>query len=74
VNCDKLAETLPAFKPEWTVRRSAEELLAAFTRHGLELDDFLSRRFMRIKHVRELQAEGALDERLRRAALEVAGA
>jgi nucleoside-diphosphate-sugar epimerase len=74
VNCDKLAETLPAFKPEWTVRRSAEELLAAFTRHGLDLDDFLSRRFMRIKHVRELQAEGALDERLRRAALEVAGA
>lgn len=74
VNCDKLAETLPAFKPVWTVRRSAEELLAAFTRHGLDLDDFLSRRFMRIKHVRELQAEGALDERLRRAALEVAGA
>jgi nucleoside-diphosphate-sugar epimerase len=74
VNCDKVAETLPAFKPEWTVRRSAEELLAAFTRHGLDLDDFLSRRFMRIKHVRELQAEGALDERLRRAALEVAGA
>jgi nucleoside-diphosphate-sugar epimerase len=74
VNCDKLAEALPAFKPVWTVRRSAEELLAAFTRHGLDLDDFLSRRFMRIKHVRELQAEGALDERLRRAALEVAGA
>jgi len=74
VNCDKIAETLPAFQPEWTVRRSAEELLDAFTRHGLELDDFLSRRFMRIKHVRELQAEGLLDARLRREALEVTGA
>jgi nucleoside-diphosphate-sugar epimerase len=73
VNCDKLARTLPAFQPQWTVRRSVEELYEAFLRNGLELDDFLSRRFMRIKHVRELQDEGALDERLRRRALEVTG-
>jgi nucleoside-diphosphate-sugar epimerase len=73
VDCDKLAKTLPAFQPQWTVRRSVEELYDAFLRHGLELDDFLSRRFMRIKHVREMQEEGALDERLRRRALEVTG-
>jgi nucleoside-diphosphate-sugar epimerase len=73
VNCDKLAATLPGFKPQWTVRKSVEELYEGFLRHGLELDDFLSRRFMRIKHVRELQEEGALDERLRRRALEVTG-
>jgi nucleoside-diphosphate-sugar epimerase len=74
VNCDKLARTLPTFQPQWTVRRSVEELYEAFLHHGLELDDFLSRRFMRIKHVRELQDEGMLDERLRRHALEVTGA
>jgi nucleoside-diphosphate-sugar epimerase len=73
VNCDKLANTLPTFQPQWTVRKSVEELYEAFLRHGLELDDFLSRRFMRIKHVRELQDEGTLDERLRRRALEVTG-
>jgi nucleoside-diphosphate-sugar epimerase len=73
VNCDKLAATLPGFKPQWTVRKSVEELYEGFLRHGLELDDFLSRRFMRIKHVRELQEEGALDERLRRRTLEVTG-
>ena len=46
---------------------------AAFVTHGLQYDDFLSRRFMRIKHVRELQAEGGLDERLRRTTLEPSG-
>jgi nucleoside-diphosphate-sugar epimerase len=70
VNCDKIAETLPEFQPQWTVRRSVEELYAAYRDNGLELDDFLSRRFMRIKHVKELQAEGVLDDGLRRRALE----
>ncbi len=69
VNCDKILSTLPAYQPRWTVRKSVEELHNAFVRHGLELEDFLSRRFMRIQHVRELQAEGALDQRLRRVAL-----
>jgi nucleoside-diphosphate-sugar epimerase len=66
VNCDKLAQTLPAFQPQWTVRKAVEELYEAYLANGLELDDFLSRRFMRIKHVRELQDEGVLDDQLRR--------
>ena len=66
VSCEKIAATLPGFKPQWTVRRSVEDLYAAYRDHGLELDDFLSRRFMRIAHVRRLQEEGLLDERLRR--------
>jgi nucleoside-diphosphate-sugar epimerase len=70
VNCDKIAETLPEYQPAWTVRRSVEELYAAYRDNGLELEDFLSRRFMRIKHVKELMAEGVLDEGLRRRALE----
>ena len=69
VDCDKILETLPAYRPQWTVRKSVQELHDAFVRYGLELEDFLSRRFMRIQHVRELQAEGALDQRLRRLAL-----
>jgi nucleoside-diphosphate-sugar epimerase len=70
VNCDKIVETLPEYQPQWTVRRSVEELYAAYREGELELEDFLSRRFMRIKHVKELQAEGVLDEGLRRRALE----
>jgi nucleoside-diphosphate-sugar epimerase len=72
VNCDKIESVLPAYKPQWTVRKSVEELYDAFLREQLELDDFLSRRFMRIKHVRELQAEGTLDELLRRSEVPVA--
>ena len=30
VNCDKIAETLPEFQPQWTVRRGVEELYAAY--------------------------------------------
>jgi nucleoside-diphosphate-sugar epimerase len=35
VNCDKLAKTLPAFDPQWTVRTGAEQLKAAFETIGL---------------------------------------
>ena len=34
VNCDKLAATLPAFEPQWTVRRGVEELYEAYLREG----------------------------------------
>ena len=30
VTCDKLARTIPGFKPQWTVRRGIEELYEAY--------------------------------------------
>jgi nucleoside-diphosphate-sugar epimerase len=76
VNCDRLAELVPAYRPAWTVQRGVEELFDAFTRHSITLEDFESSRFLRLKHVRELQEQGMLDEQLRRRepALEGAGA
>lgn len=65
VNCDKLPSVLPGFEPTWTVRRGVEELLEAYTREGLTLDDFLSSRFMRIRHVRDRQGAGILGDDLR---------
>ena len=65
VNCDKIAETLPAFDPQWTVRRGVEQLYEAFVREGLEPEDFAGPRFLRIKQVKQLQTEGLLDESLR---------
>jgi nucleoside-diphosphate-sugar epimerase len=65
VRCDKIREVLPEFQPTWTVRKGVEELLAAYRRVGLGLDDFVSSRYLRIKHVRELQESGKLDENLR---------
>lgn len=65
VDCSKLARTLPEFEPQWTVPRGIEELYSAYKRCGLSLDEFLGTRYLRIKHVRELQSQGLLDEGLR---------
>jgi nucleoside-diphosphate-sugar epimerase len=64
VNCDKIRDTLP-FEPQWTVRRGVEELYAAYLRTGLTKDEFEGSGYLRIKHVKELQAAGRLDEALR---------
>jgi nucleoside-diphosphate-sugar epimerase len=76
VNCDRLPEVVPAFRPAWTVQRGVEELFEAFARHSITLEAFESSRFLRLKHVRQLQEQGMLDEQLRRreTALEGAGA
>lgn len=65
VNCDKLSDTLPAFRPEWNVRRGVEELLVAFLREQLTLDDLEGSRFGRVRRVRDLLTAGRLDEDLR---------
>jgi nucleoside-diphosphate-sugar epimerase len=70
VSCDKIASLVPEYQPQWTVRRGVEQLYDAFLRNGLAFEDFLSRRFLRIKHVKQLQEEGVLDEGLRRLDLE----
>jgi nucleoside-diphosphate-sugar epimerase len=65
VDCGKLAETLPEFRPQWTVRRGIEELCTAYQRLGLTRDEFLGERFLRIKHLEKLQREGRVDAMLR---------
>lgn len=65
VDCSKLARTLPAAAPQWTVPRGVEELREAYARHGLTLAEFTGTRYLRVKRVQELQADGTLDENLR---------
>jgi nucleoside-diphosphate-sugar epimerase len=65
VNCDKLAQAVPAFRPRWTVRRGVEELYAAFGRHGLTLDEFVGHRYIRLKHIKGLLDSGRLGDDLR---------
>ncbi|HEU4726015.1 MAG TPA: SDR family oxidoreductase [Candidatus Eisenbacteria bacterium] len=66
VDCGKIARVIPEFKPQWTVRRGIDELLAAYKANGLTSEEFLSSRYLRIKRVTELQAKGELDSELRR--------
>jgi nucleoside-diphosphate-sugar epimerase len=65
VSCEKLARTLPQFNPRWSVREGIEQLYTAFRQQRLTLTDFESGRFLRIKRVTELQADGRLDSKLR---------
>jgi nucleoside-diphosphate-sugar epimerase len=65
VDCGKIARTLPAFRPQWTVRQGIEELYAAYKRHSLRLDELLGTRYLRIKHITALQSQGRLDSALR---------
>jgi nucleoside-diphosphate-sugar epimerase len=65
VSFAKLARAFPELRPRWTVRASAEQMLAAYREHGLRIEDFEGSRFMRIARLKELTAEGRLDEALR---------
>ncbi len=68
VSFAKIAERLPAFKPQWDARRGAAQLCQAYQRASLSLDEFEGPRYQRISHIEKLIAEGALDGDLRRAA------
>lgn len=61
----KFARVFPQFKFEWTVEEGAQELYEAFKRVGLTHDDFVNRRFTRLKWLRYLLDAGRLDSSLR---------
>ena len=65
VDFGKIHRLLPEFKPQWTARRGAEELYAAYRAAGLVLDDCEGPRFKRIDHLKQLLATGRLDATLR---------
>jgi nucleoside-diphosphate-sugar epimerase len=65
VNCDKLPSVVPEFQPVWTVKTGLEQLYEAFKANGLTLEDYLSARFMRIRHVQDHMAKGELGGDLR---------
>lgn len=67
VDSRKIAAELPGFQPVWSVRKGVEELYAAYLQYGLTRDDLTGSRFQRIKHIRELQSRGELDDELRTA-------
>ena len=49
----------------WTVRDGVEELIGAYAKYGLTHDDFTSARYVRLRRIRDLLAENAIDEMLR---------
>lgn len=65
VDCTLIESELPDFTPEWTVRRGAEELYETFLQVGLTEEVLTGSRLQRIKHIREMQDAGRLDDDLR---------
>ena len=65
VDCEKIQRVLPAFEPQWTLERGAEELREAYDRHGVQVDDFEGPRYKRLAQIQELRADGLLDDSLR---------
>ena len=48
------------------MRTGIDEILAAYTAHELDLDDFLSPHFQRLPRLQQLVDAGELDDALRR--------
>ena len=67
MDCSKLTRVLPEARPQWTVRRGAEELRdVAMPTAGMRPETFAGPRFVRIMRMQELQEAGGVDDDLRR--------
>jgi nucleoside-diphosphate-sugar epimerase len=64
VNCDKIANALPEFQPQWDVRKGAQQLYEAFQRVEIDVNDFEGPRYRRISRLKHLLETGKLDENL----------
>ena len=65
VDCGKLPQVLPAFKPQWNAKKGAKQLYEAYKQVGLKLEEFEGPRYQRIAHIKHLIENGQLDESLR---------
>ena len=64
VSFDKINRLLPAFRPQWTARKGAQELYDAYRAAGLTATDMEQGRYVRISEIRRLQQAGKLDSEL----------
>jgi nucleoside-diphosphate-sugar epimerase len=65
VDTTKIARTLPAFKPQWTARKGAQQLYEAFREARITLEDIEGWRYRRIGQLRKLLESGRLGPDLR---------
>lgn len=65
VSFEKIATTLPDFKPQWDAHKGAVQLYEAYRNSNLTLEEFEGPRYQRIAHINKLIADGAIDAELR---------
>jgi len=64
VSFDKINKLVPAFRPQWTARKGAQELYEAYRSAGLTAADHSEGRYTRLKEIRKLLATHKLDSGL----------
>lgn len=64
VDFTKVNEAIPAFRPEWTISRGIDELVAQMTQIGLSAEDFEGPRYVRLERINQLKAARRLDDLL----------
>ncbi len=65
VDFSKLGQLLPGLTLDWNAERGGRELIDAYRTIGLTSEDFDSDRFVRLRRIRRLLDEGAIDPSLR---------
>jgi nucleoside-diphosphate-sugar epimerase len=65
VSGDLVADEVPEFRPQWTVRKGVEQLVEAYQRHGLTIEDFRGAPFQRLRRIEALRSAGTIDADLR---------
>ncbi|MFS8497034.1 MAG: NAD(P)-dependent oxidoreductase [Micromonosporaceae bacterium] len=65
VSCERIAAEIPGFTPRWTLRKGIEQLVEAYQRYDLAIEDLMGPRHQRLLRIRQLREAGRLDDRLR---------
>ena len=65
VNCDKIAQQVPGYQPEWTLEDGITELRDTLSASPVAVEEFEGRQFNRLTHLQHLISAGSLDSTLR---------
>jgi nucleoside-diphosphate-sugar epimerase len=64
VSFEKIKQHIPAFRPQWTARKGAQELYDAYRKTRLSREDLEQGRYTRLSEIRRLKESGRLDSSL----------
>lgn len=64
VDFSKIKDTLPEFRPKWNLKKGIIELLKAYRKYNLTIDDFESDKYFRIRTIKSLIGAGKMNRDL----------
>jgi nucleoside-diphosphate-sugar epimerase len=64
VNCDKIQDIIPKFKPTWNCKKGAKELYINIKRNFYDIETFEGGPYNRISHIKKLIKDGFMDNNL----------